>query len=98
MSRPQGQPLALLVAPPQDEGTAAGETNGGALVFIHDPDATPVPLADAIRWQFDLTPAQARLAAALAAGDSLAECAEATGISVATARTHLKDVFAKTGA
>jgi DNA-binding CsgD family transcriptional regulator/PAS domain-containing protein len=98
VSRAQGQPLALLMAPFQDKGAGPGEMKTGALVFIHDPDATPAPLADTVRWHFELTPTQARLAGALAAGDSLAECARAMRISVATARTHLKEVFAKTGA
>lgn len=96
--RPQGQPLALLVAPLRDNDALPGAPKAGALVFIHDPEATPAPLVDTARWHFDLTPAQARLAAALAIGDSLAEFAEAMAISVATARTHLKEIFAKTGA
>lgn len=98
VSRAQGQPLTLLVAPLAEEGANPGAAKCGALVFIHDPDATPALLAETVRWHFELTPAQARLAAALAAGDSVTDCATSLGVSVATVRTHLKEIFAKTGA
>ena len=44
-----------------------------------------------------LTPAEARIALGIARGNALSVIAEAHGISVATARTQLKSVFAKTG-
>jgi len=47
---------------------------------------------------FNLTRAEARLALWLAEGGSIAEYAQSAGISLGTARTHLKAVFAKTGA
>jgi len=43
-----------------------------------------------------LTPAEARLAADLADGLTLEESAERSSTQVATARTHLKRIFAKT--
>jgi DNA-binding CsgD family transcriptional regulator len=46
---------------------------------------------------FDLTPAEARLAAHLASGATLQAVAERLGISKETARNQLKMVFAKTG-
>ena len=98
VNRSLGQPLALLVAPLHEAGSDRQGLQAGVLVFIHDPDHAPKLLADPLCWHFELTLAQARLAAALAAGYSVAECAETLGISVATARTHLRDIFAKTGA
>jgi len=44
-----------------------------------------------------LTPAEARIALGIARGDALAAIAKAHGISIATVRTQLKSVFAKTG-
>ena len=44
-----------------------------------------------------LTAAEARLAAALAAGASIKDYAETAGISINTARWHLRQVLAKTG-
>jgi len=50
-----------------------------------------------LRQRFDLTPAQARVAAALAAGRSAAQAAAALGISLATVRTHITVLYRKTG-
>ena len=61
-----------------------------------DPKAGHFPLS-ALIGLFDLSPAEARLAASLAAGLSIAAAADASGITLATARTYLNRVFAKTG-
>ncbi|UDL87941.1 helix-turn-helix transcriptional regulator [Mesorhizobium sp. PAMC28654] len=52
--------------------------------------------ADHIRILFELTPAEATLAAALAAGYSLKDAAASSGITVKTSRTYLERIFAKT--
>lgn len=49
------------------------------------------------KGHFALTGAEAALCAALGAGRTMEAHAGSTGISVWTARTHLKNVFAKTG-
>jgi DNA-binding CsgD family transcriptional regulator len=46
---------------------------------------------------FRLTPAEARLACAIARGENLATIAKAHGIAVTTAKTQLHAVFTKTG-
>ena len=46
---------------------------------------------------FDLAPAEARLAAALASGKSLTTVAAQQGIKVSSARTYLAQIFRKTG-
>jgi DNA-binding CsgD family transcriptional regulator len=46
--------------------------------------------------QFGLTVAESHLAVRLAEGRTVAEAAKLAGISVATARTHLRNIFAKT--
>lgn len=46
---------------------------------------------------YKITPAEARLAARLAAFSSVEEAATDLEISVSTARTHLKSIYAKTG-
>jgi len=53
--------------------------------------------ATSLRLLFKLTPAEARLAHDLAKGASVEEYAESAAISVATARTQLRAVLAKTG-
>jgi DNA-binding CsgD family transcriptional regulator len=46
---------------------------------------------------FGLTPAEARLAVQLAAGNTLAEIAETNGVNISTLRAQLRAVYAKTG-
>jgi DNA-binding CsgD family transcriptional regulator len=50
-----------------------------------------------VRGLFDLTPSEARLAAALVSGRSLKEIAANSNITVKTGRTYLERIFAKTG-
>lgn len=65
--------------------------------------ATPVTAGNAPSQQlleglFDLSPAEARVARAIANGETIEALAAANGISVQTVRWQLKSVFAKTGA
>ena len=87
-SRESGETLPLLVCPLPPEG---------AVIFVGDRDSSMTGAREAIGRWYDLTPAEARLAAALAEGESLEEAAELLGITRNTARTHLKRIFAKTG-
>ena len=73
------------------------ETRTAAVMVVSDPEAAPEPAAETLSRLFGLTPAAARLAAALAAGRTLAEHAEEAGITQGTARWHLKELFARTG-
>jgi DNA-binding CsgD family transcriptional regulator len=52
---------------------------------------------DLLRCRFGLTPAEARLALQLVAGETLRSAAAKMGISYETVRTHLKTIFNKTG-
>lgn len=56
-----------------------------------------VPAPSLLMGLFDLSPAEAKLASALAAGTSLNEAAKAAAITVKSARTYLERIFAKTG-
>jgi DNA-binding CsgD family transcriptional regulator len=70
----------------------------GAIVTLTDLAETPAAAADAMLIEaFGLTPAEARLAAEIAAGGTLPEIARAKGISHETLRSRLKSVFDKTG-
>jgi DNA-binding CsgD family transcriptional regulator len=53
--------------------------------------------AEVIASVFGLTPAETRVLASLLAGRTLAETAGDLGIASTTARTHLDNIFAKTG-
>ena len=52
---------------------------------------------DLLRCHFDLTPAEARLALHLVAGETLRSAEVKLSITYETARTHLKNIFDKTG-
>jgi DNA-binding CsgD family transcriptional regulator len=52
---------------------------------------------DLLRCHFGLTPAEARLALRLVAGETLRSAAVKLSISYETARTALKNIFRKTG-
>jgi DNA-binding CsgD family transcriptional regulator len=56
-----------------------------------------VPSPAVLTGLFDLTPAEAKFAAALASGLSVREAARAVGITESSARTYLTRIFAKTG-
>jgi DNA-binding CsgD family transcriptional regulator len=51
-----------------------------------------------LRSRFGLTRAEAQVGALLAAGARAEECAAQCGVSITTIRTHLRNLFAKTGA
>jgi DNA-binding CsgD family transcriptional regulator len=69
-----------------------------AAVFINTPGPRAVPDLRAIAQTYGLTPAEARVAERLVAGAAnLAEVAAGLDVSLATVKTHLSQVFAKTG-
>jgi DNA-binding CsgD family transcriptional regulator len=70
----------------------------GLAVMVVTSFAPPsAPQAALLHGLFDLTPAEARLAAQVGSGLSPRESAEKLGITEETARTVLKRVFSKTG-
>lgn len=92
--RPSGRrPLLLFVSALRDPDTQAP-----LAVTVLARDAAPQGrrVEDLLRTIFSLTPTEARLALAVAEGSTPAEAAELLGMSVLTARTHLKRIFHKT--
>jgi DNA-binding CsgD family transcriptional regulator len=98
LRRPSGaRPLLLIVVPIGRrvlDGIGAGSPR--VVVHIFDPARRPVTTAERLRAFFGLTPAEAVLAQALAAGQSLQEYAEQAHITCETARWRLKQILAKT--
>jgi DNA-binding CsgD family transcriptional regulator/PAS domain-containing protein len=68
-----------------------------ALLMISDPANHVVPAPGRLAELHDLTPTEARLAARLLLGETPTEAAAELGISIATVRFHLRNLFAKTG-
>jgi DNA-binding NarL/FixJ family response regulator len=98
LRRPSGNPDLVLVAIPA-RSRSFGPHLGRACVVLQitDPLARPMPDPAILGDAFDLTPSEAILAADLLCGLSVAEAAAKRGRSVATVRTHLASVLAKTG-
>ena len=67
------------------------------LVAIADPAREAIIATDTLRSLWQLTAAEAQLALALAAGHSVEEVAQRSGITLGTARVHLKRVLSKSG-
>lgn len=84
-------------------GWSADASDGEAVALVsfarpeEAGDAGTAGLASLLGLLYGLTASERRLAARLASGESLARTAATLGIALETARTHLRNVFAKTG-
>jgi len=68
-----------------------------AAVFVQDAVVAPSILLDAFGTLYGLTPAEQRCVGALMAGWTLSEAAAMLCVRESTAKTHLKNIFQKTG-
>jgi DNA-binding CsgD family transcriptional regulator/PAS domain-containing protein len=91
------RPLVVQVIPFHSHSLAFGKSTVAVIVFVSDPDALPPPSSH-LGCAYGLTPAEATLATHLAQGKSVESASEEMRITLNTARTHLKHIFAKTGA
>ena len=66
-------------------------------IFITALDWFPAADPAVFEQLFGLTPAEARLAAALASGKSLQEYTRESGVMLSTIRTHMKRMYSKLG-
>jgi DNA-binding CsgD family transcriptional regulator len=94
--RPDKRPLVVEAFPARGHLSDAFRSLG-TLLLVTDLHARCGPNAAALRTALGLTAAEARLTVRLCEGDDLAAAAHALGISVHTARSQLKSIFAKTG-
>lgn len=98
VSRPSGkQSFAVMVAPLLSAPGRTVVRDASVAIFIADPEAGRIHDPEVLGAMYSLTHSEAELVRLLAAGMSLEEAAEGRGVSVNTARSHLKHVFAKTG-
>jgi len=86
----------LLVASNMHTGTTRAAP--AAIAYIHADNWSSADRCEQLGDLFDLIPSEARLALALSRGMSIAEAAEELGLTVESARTYSKKIYAKTGA
>jgi DNA-binding CsgD family transcriptional regulator len=95
VGRPNGrQSYILTVAPLGAELTA--HQRPLAMILVADPDELS-PSATDLAELFGLSPAEARLAAALMTGAKLSEIAASSGVRITTLRTQLSSILRKVG-
>lgn len=97
VQRPSGKrPYLVLVAPLSGRQLTLSALRPAVSIVITDPDVRLPVSAERLKAAFDLTMAEARLAAALAVGDDLKLAADSLRIRYGTARARLSEIFRKT--
>ncbi len=97
VSRPSmKRSFALLVVPLPNEDDILSDS-GHVAVFINDPELHNELPTRVLARLYGLTEAEARLLQALILGKKLETFADEVGVSMNTVRSHLKQVFRKTG-
>ena len=93
-------PVLVARVTRQSAQQLGGVRLGASLIVTlgSSPGETPVVEIDRVAQWFGLTPAEARLAVALAAGDTLQDYAALRAVSLNAVRFLLKGIFRKTGA
>jgi DNA-binding CsgD family transcriptional regulator len=97
--RPSGRPpLALIIAPvPASQEFHGALKPPAAVGFLIDTTHTRQPAEQLLETVYGLTPAEVRLVRELAAGKTISEIANLTGVSPETPKSQLKSIFQKTG-
>ncbi len=96
IAREERPSLIVLVTPLAAKNGAFGNGRASAVVFIKDLERTSNPSLSIFARHFGLTRAQIALAQEMIKADGVASAAGRLGISYATARTHLVQIFQKT--
>ena len=89
--------LDLLLVP---SGQRMGTTQAAPAIvcYLHADNWSSADRCEQLAQLFDLAPSEARLALALSRGMSISEAAPDLGLTVESARTYSKRIYAKTGA
>lgn len=95
--RPLAVVVCALASPARTAQPSIGRAQSEVLIKVHDPDRIDQADPMRLREQFGLTAAEARLAAALVARQSVHEYALHRGLKLSTVRSALKSILAKTG-
>lgn len=96
LPRPSGARSLVVLVCPLHRPADAGPDQPAAAVFVSDPERKPRIPTDLLARLYGLTPAETRLAVALAEGQRLDEIAENFGVARTTIAFHLRSLFRKT--
>jgi DNA-binding CsgD family transcriptional regulator len=91
------RPYAVQLVPASDRYAVFAGTGPRVIMFVTDPERSTKTPDEWLQRLFGLTRRQAQLANHLADGLVLAEASAIMGITEKTARSHLEEVFGKTG-
>jgi DNA-binding CsgD family transcriptional regulator len=95
--RSTGRSMTITVMPlPEDDGRISGVESAGALVIVHHQKQSLEVAVARLRETYALTAAEVKLVGSMLEGGALPQAARRLGIGHSTARTHLKNIFAKT--
>jgi DNA-binding NarL/FixJ family response regulator len=97
VSRPSGRrPLALVVSPTRAVGSPFGPSHAVSIAFA-DPERAPEADADLLARLYAFTAREAAVTALLVQGHSPKDAAAELAMTENTVRTHIRNVFDKTG-
>jgi DNA-binding CsgD family transcriptional regulator len=89
--------LDMLLVPANLRQAASGPAPA-LVAYVHSDTWSSADRCEQLGELFDLIPCEARLALALSRGMTIAEAAADLGLTVESARTYSKRIYAKTGA
>ena len=98
IAQEEGPSLLLVVVPLTAVYHPAADNSPCAMLFAKDLQRVAQLPLDAFRRHYGLTPMQAAMVREIVKGDGVAATAARLGVSYATARSHLLQVYQKTGA
>ena len=87
----------ILLTPVKADPSSPAQA-AAMVLFIHGDNRSLADRHEQLAELFGLLPSEARFALALSRGLSIAEAAESLGVTIQTARSYSKTVYAKTGA
>jgi DNA-binding CsgD family transcriptional regulator len=90
--------LDMLLVKAAKVGAGATRPAPTLVAYVHSDQWSSADRREQLGQLFDLTPRQAGLALALSRGMSIAQAAAELGLSLESARTYSKRIYAKTGA
>ncbi|MGI9290699.1 MAG: hypothetical protein ACR2QG_05425 [Gammaproteobacteria bacterium] len=95
---PDGSPFQVMLSsiPLSSWTIESSPSDRMVLMYIYDPKEALMPTIKQLMDYYDLTKAQAKVAAHLCSSDNIIGAAESLGVSVHTARSHLRVIYKKT--